>query len=175
MQQSGPFFISGFCGGNVVAYEIACRLEQRKLEVAKVVLLDSHVVISDRAYVSLRYMQYFPKFKKKKLMELHMANFKRDLQGSGFALKDSDDGAFRKNKVEKYMDTLCAHIFYFGIVKAPLLVPHAILTPRPVATQERFDRMTKSTATLIKVPGTHDGMLEQPDVKKLAEVIIDNT
>lgn len=175
VQKTGTYFISGFCGGNAVAYEIARRLEQRELEVGTVVLIDSHVFVTDRVYKTLRYVQHYPKFMKKNLLIREMDVFKREMHNNRFVLSDNDDGGFRKKKVEKYMDTLCTRIFYLGFVNAPLLVPHAILSPRPVATQERFDRLTRSTATLIKIPGTHDGILEQPDVQKLAEVIIENT
>jgi thioesterase domain-containing protein len=175
VQKSGTFYVAGFCGGNAVAYEVARRLELRKHEVGTLVLIDSHVFVTDIAYSYLRYKQYYPEFQKKKMMDGSMEAFKSEMRANKFELKDSDDGAFRKKKVEKYMDTLCEHVFYLGFLKAPILVPQAILSPRPVATQERFDRITKSTATLIKVPGTHDGMLEQPDVEKLAEVIINNT
>jgi len=172
VQKSGTYIVSGFCGGNPVAYEIARRLELLKNKVEKIVLLDSHVFVTDLTWNYMRRVKFLPKFKKRKIIAFNMENFQREMRNSKFDLKDDDEGGFRKKKVEKYMDVLCRYVVSLDIVDAPLVVPQAIETPRPVATQERFDRITRSTATLVKVPGTHDSMLEQPHVEKLAEVII---
>ena len=174
VQKKGPFLISGFCGGNAVAYEITRRLELRKHEVKALVLLDSPPVVRDGEYKFLRMLRYYPAFKRKKIMSFNMDAFEREMRANKFILKDDDDGNFRKKKVEKYMDTLVRYVFYFGFINAPIVTPQSIDSPRPLATQERFDRMTRSAATLIKVPGTHNGILEQPYVKRLAEVIINS-
>ncbi|MCK5055421.1 MAG: hypothetical protein KAT34_02095 [Candidatus Aminicenantes bacterium] len=172
LQKSGTYFVAGFCGGNPVAYEIGRRLEKSGHKVGKIVLLDSHVFVTDLTWKYMRRVKLLPGFKKKKIIARNMEFFQQEMRTGKYDLRDDDEGGFRKKKVEKYMDVLCRYVVSLDIVNAPLLVPQAIKTPRPVATQERFDRITRSTATLIKVPGTHDSMLEQPHVTILAEVII---
>jgi thioesterase domain-containing protein len=39
-QPEGPYFLGGFCGGAVVAWEMACQLRDRGLEVSKLVIVE---------------------------------------------------------------------------------------------------------------------------------------
>ncbi len=174
LQKKGPYIISGFCGGNTIAYEIARQLEKRNRRVEKVILLDSHVFITDHSYKLVRLMKYLPAAAERWFTSSADNIFKAQIRRGDLILRDTDDDALRVEKVQKYMDVLCAYTISYSIIDAPLLVPQAIESPRPIATQERFDRITRSQATLIKVPGTHDGILEQPYVRKLAEVILNS-
>lgn len=173
VQEKGPFILSGFCIGNAFAFALAHNLERRGHKVEKLVLLDSIAFVRDHTYKLIRWLRFFPGFVKKKLFAEAEKRFKREMRLKKYILKESDEGGFRKTKVEKYMDVAGRYIFILGIVDAPLLVPHGLDSSRPGATQARFDRLTRSTAALFKVPGTHEGMLKQPDVERLAQLILD--
>ncbi|MCK4763372.1 MAG: alpha/beta hydrolase [Candidatus Aminicenantes bacterium] len=174
VQDRGPFILSGFCVGNLIAYIIAQKLEKRKHKIEYMLCLDAMHFIVDYTYRLMRMMKYLPRFIEKKFMKITVENFERALRTSKFTLKESDEAGFRRVKVEKYMDIAGQHAFSFRAgLDAPMLIPHGLESDRPGATLEKFSRLTKGKATICKVPGTHTGMLEPPNVEHLAQLLLD--
>lgn len=58
-QPQGPYFLGGFCGGGLIAYEMARQLEAQGEEIALLVMLDSiNPLLEQRATPPLRYRLY---------------------------------------------------------------------------------------------------------------------
>jgi len=56
----------------------------------------------------------------------------------------------------------------------PILAILVESTTRPNVTAEEFGKITKTKATVVKIPGDHSSLWESPYVEKLAEAILNN-
>jgi 3-oxoacyl-(acyl-carrier-protein) synthase/thioesterase domain-containing protein/aryl carrier-like protein len=173
-QEDGPYRIAGFGIGNLLAYEIAKRLEQQSRQVEKIVLLDPYIYITDRAFKLRRAATPLPAFIRKAVLFLNERKFKKEIRTGNLLIGEKDDETSRKDKVIKYLNSTAKYAISFGIIKAPLLVLQAKESPYPGTARLRFDRMTGGSVSLVKVPGTHDSLLEKPGVETLADVLIHN-
>lgn len=183
-QKEGPYIVGGFCSGNSIAYEMAVRMGHLGLRVEKLLLLDSHLLVTDKSYPTIRMLKYLPAFVTKTFISWAEKTFKKDIEAQkNYIIKhpEADSGIEMSaaeisltEKVGKNMDILLKYVLSFEIVNVPLLIPLAQDQIRPGATKERYERMTQSEAAIVYVPGVHNTILEKPNVDKLAEVIIDN-
>ncbi|MCX6582595.1 MAG: amino acid adenylation domain-containing protein [Candidatus Aminicenantes bacterium] len=179
VQDSGPYIIGGYCVGSLVGYEIARRLERMGYTVEKLLLFDSRAFITPVSVGILRTMEKLPRFLKQIALALtynrgfakavKTGKYQRTLEQDG---REIADPKLRKETIEKYMDILIAHVVPLGIIKAPLLSVLAEAAKHDLKIEEGFNRMTKSKATVIRIPGDHDSIFERPYVERLAEVII---
>jgi len=178
VQGSGPYIIGGYCVGSLVGYEIARRLEQMGHAVEKLILFDSRAFITPVSAGILRTMEKLPRILKQIALALtynrrfakavQTGKYQRTLKQDG---REIDDPKLRKETMEKYMDILIAHVVPLEIIKAPLLSVLAEATKHDLKIEEGFNRMTKSKATVIRIPGDHDSIWERPYVEKLAAII----
>ncbi|MCK4763371.1 MAG: hypothetical protein KAW12_14325 [Candidatus Aminicenantes bacterium] len=173
-QEQGPYIIAGCGGGCAPAFEMGARLEKSNRKVEKIVLLDSPMFISDSFFKVQKRLKSWPGFAVRWYVSRQEKKFRKEIRKRNLFIEEQDEKTGRREKVQGYMEALNKRLFSFGPVKTSLLVLQAGESPHPAATQERFDRLSESSAAIIEVPGASGGMLEKPAVEKLAQVILNN-
>jgi acyl transferase domain-containing protein/aryl carrier-like protein len=184
VQPQGPFIIAGFCSGAMIAYPIILDLEKQNHHVERYILFDGRVIFSSLYVTILNLLEYLPGFVKK---FIHFIYKKRYLkEKSKTELIDNENQmneevelpglpGVRVNK--KFGDQIflrCKNIIPLGIIKAPILSLRAEISLHSAFTEQDYCRMTKSSATLINIPGDHDSIFSKPYVERLAEALKDN-
>ncbi|MCX6578643.1 MAG: amino acid adenylation domain-containing protein, partial [Candidatus Aminicenantes bacterium] len=178
VQKDGPYIIAGYCIGTIISYEIAIKLERMGRPVEKLILFDSNAFFSRRFAVGIRALEYSPRFIKRWIHLFQERKFKKATQDENpgkiqerSSEEMTDDGALRKETIAQNMRVFRDYILLLEVIKAPILVLLAEASIPPGTTEANFSRMTKSKATVIKVPGDHDSIFEKPNVENLSEAI----
>jgi hypothetical protein len=127
----------------------------------------------------LRTLEYLPNFLKKIPIFILDRKFKKTvrlkkLEEIAYGDEKTYEVGLSSEKFEEYMEVLSTHILPLNIIKSSILAILVETSERPQVTAEEFGKMTKSKATVVKIPGDHSTLWERPYVEKLAEVIIDN-
>ena len=84
----------------------------------------------------------------------------------------SMDTALSKVDLAKHIRLLFEHLFPVKLIDAPILSILAEFSQYSRAGEGDFDIMTKSKAAVIKIPGDHDSIFDEPHVGELARAII---
>ncbi|MCK5055060.1 MAG: SDR family NAD(P)-dependent oxidoreductase [Candidatus Aminicenantes bacterium] len=182
VQKGGTYIIAGYCVGNIIGYEIVRRLEKLNYKVKKFIMIDANDFFPGFTVRLLRMMQYFPPVINKAIISLVEKRFqwkklkleevKRRREGAGSsAAAKADEKEFNQEEIEANLGLLTQYILPGGIVQTPLLILRAKENKQPFATEEYFNKLTKSKSRLLEIPGDHDSILEKPQVEKLAEKI----
>jgi hypothetical protein len=77
----------------------------------------------------------------------------------------------RRQEVKKNVGFLTHYILSLKIINAPIFVPLAQESNYRRATEEDFNKMTKSKTKIILTPGDHDTIFERPFVENLAKIL----
>ena len=119
-QKNGPYILAGFCGGNILAFEIGRILERQDQVVEKVILIDAQLIVSDDCYKWHKRLKYLPRFFEKLLIYDSCNAFLKVMRKNNYFIKDDDDAAVRKQKVLNYMNMFCDNPIIFGSINAYL-------------------------------------------------------
>jgi amino acid adenylation domain-containing protein len=175
LQEEGPFVLAGYCVGAFIAYEIVRRLEDRGMEVKRLIVFDETAFTIDRYDWFYRLLELLPNFGKSMLNHLNEWLFDRLTRKRN--LKEIDDTHqedIRNENFKLHMHALGNHVLPLGIIKTPIL---AFLAddPLPNTVVPNYKKMTKSDVFIVQTPGNHDSIFESPNVQHLAKSIIENS
>lgn len=183
VQRNGPYIIAGYCTGVVIAYEIVSKLEKLNHLVEKLILFDTYAFFSDRYTRKLRILEHLPDFVRKALLSSNERKFRKRKLKENFdevehvgIVRDEMNAEvnLRREKVKKNIRFLAVHILSLEIIKAPIFVAIAMESDYPRISEEHFNKMTKDKAVVIKTPGDHNSIFEDPYVENLAEILKNN-
>ena len=178
VQKEGPYIIAGYCAGTIIAYEIVRRLENLGHQVEKLILFDSMAFFSKSRVALIWILKYLPGFGSKALLSALDRKFKKavraghpgEIHGNDAEGENQEDH-LRKEKVTRNIRFLVGYIISLELIKAPILVPLAVASTYARASEEDFNKMTQTKATVVRLPGDHDSIWEKPQVNRLAEII----
>jgi thioesterase domain-containing protein len=176
VQETGPYILSGFCIGNVLAYEAARELEDEGESVEKVIMLDTAVFIPEKAVLFywlrriLTEVIHFTRrfFKKQGKSKSSSPQPHPGQQSTGE--EDSKEQEL-KQRVEANNKMVSMKYQYKRIIRSPILHIRTRENRSIWASNEYWQKMSKETVECFECPGNHDNILAHPYVKKLAEII----
>jgi len=178
LQESGPYFISGYCAGNIIAYEIVKKLEQMNHKVEKLILFNIGTFFSGFSAAILRVLKHVPRSLKRVLFVSGDSRFKKAIRKGKLQKWDggeerivTGDAATRKEKIREYIHYISSYALTFETVKASILVPIAEESEPQRATEADFSIMTRSSVNVVKTPGNHETLFAKPHVEKMAEIL----
>ncbi|MGB8861155.1 MAG: thioesterase domain-containing protein, partial [Ilumatobacteraceae bacterium] len=187
VQPHGPYLLGGFSGGGVAAFEMARQLLAEGEEVAQLVLLDTPAPMP-KAQLSLRekvqlHLQGFraegPRYAATWMRR--RADWRAEQQGrveqAGATVAD---GVLHSTEIEQaFLNSLDAYSLRPAAVPATLLRPahrprHVFGPDRQIDADRNFlfsdNQWTPfvTSISVIEVPGDHDSMMLEPNVRVLA-------
>jgi len=176
VQKTGPYIFSGFCIGNVLAYEAAREMEDEGEPVEKVIMLDTAVFIPEKAVLFYRLRiilaevihftrRFFKKQGKCKPSAPHP--HPREQSPAPGDQKEQE----LKQRVEANNKVVSMKYKYKRIIRSALVHIRTRENPGIWSSKEYWQKMSKGKVECFECPGNHDTILAHPDVKKLAEII----
>jgi acyl transferase domain-containing protein/thioesterase domain-containing protein len=186
IQPKGPYVLGGFSGGGITAYEMARQLHEQGEGIALLVLLDTPLPMSPELTGRDRWMLHVDRFRRRgpahvwdwmKERYVWETSETRRHTNQGEAKRPFDfhsetiEAAFR-GALTRY--TLVKMPFHVALFR-PKLDEHAVLGPGRVVNRERrfiyFDNgwgPYVDTVEVFEMPGDHDSMVLEPNVRVLA-------
>ncbi|MGB7326879.1 MAG: SDR family NAD(P)-dependent oxidoreductase [Rubripirellula sp.] len=195
IQPDGPYFIGGFSGGGVSAYEMAQQLKSAGQEVAFLALLDTPAVLHtkltwiDKAKIhfdqicSHRFDYFAQLLRGRKEWNQHQAETDRRRSRHASGEPASDGVEFRSGLIgDAFMDAHACYqtLPYDGVVhlfRPPLVVAHYLPGSRRINRERQFMDETNHWepwvrgVKLFEVAGDHDSMVLEPHVRGLASIL----
>ncbi|TWU57198.1 type I polyketide synthase [Rubripirellula reticaptiva] len=196
IQPEGPYFIGGFSGGGVSAYEMAQQLTAAGQEVAFVALLDTpavhHMKLTwiDKAKIHFdqirgRRFGYFAQLlRDRKDWSDRQSETDRRRSRHASAEATHDGVEFRSSVIgDAFMDAHACYqtLPYDGVVhlfRPPLAIAHDLPGSRRINSDRQFmDEMNhwqpwvRGGIKLFEVAGDHDSMVLEPHVRTLASMM----
>jgi acyl transferase domain-containing protein/thioesterase domain-containing protein len=189
LQPHGPYFLGGFSGGGITAYEMARQLMDAGETVRLVVLLDTPVPrretlsATDRASIQVQNLQregvqYFSRWMQSKI------EYRLKLQRREEQLRKQQGGESRD-----FHSQVIEAAFYRALDRytvRPLAVPVALFRPKieptyrlsggrmldkgrsPLYPDNGWTPYVTRQLEIVEVPGNHDSMVLEPNVRVLA-------
>jgi thioesterase domain-containing protein len=196
-QPQGPYRLAGHCYGGMLAYEIARQLRELGCEVGLLALLDTSLVpakrsIANRAYIVMRFVKNLPfriatvfyfdrpdrlpwRVKQRILLLLRdlLARLRND--PAKRSLGDVVDiDRIRPGDEARWQRDLRAQQNYRPLpYDGRLLLVRAHTRPlfRSLDHDLGWSRLVKNALDVKVVPGSHANMLDEPQVRYIAEVL----
>jgi amino acid adenylation domain-containing protein len=186
MQPHGPYRLGGWSTGGLVAYEMAQQLSRQGEPVELVAMFDTHVPKPDRQRPDIDPGKRMQEFAKERGFELpaEFATIAASEQLNVFLeharaanalppglgeeqiqrLQRRSSRVFQANMdaVQKYVPQPCT---------APLLFVQASEKPDADTSDEDWKQLVP-TVTVHQVPGSHESMIKEPNVKAVAVVLM---
>jgi acyl transferase domain-containing protein/thioesterase domain-containing protein len=186
IQPSGPYLLGGFSGGGLIAYEMALQLEAEGETVAEVIMLDTplpginHLTVIDRALMKLQDLR--------RDRGTFVTNWLRGRRDWANYLASKVEGLEKAHKaVDFHNDKIHAAFLraldryvvrpYAGrvmLLRPKMLVLYTITGGRKLQDGRNLVRHDNGWApfvpnlTVVEVPGDHDTMVLNPNVRVLA-------
>lgn len=191
VQPRGPYFIGGFSGGGITAFEMAHQLQAVGEEVALIVMLDTYLPlpppklsIQDRARIQTQMLQkkgpaYVSEWAVSRWnwelgkLRKRFEEAEPDRQGEQFH-NEAIEAAFRRAIPRYAMKKLDADV---ELVRPPLAVAYDLGEGRLLNIERNYiypdNGWTEWVRTLRvhEVPGDHDSMVLEPNVRVVARRI----
>ena len=187
IQPKGPYLLGGFSGGGITAYEMAQQLRADGEETALLVMLDSRLPVSppitgrDKALIHFQRLQrkgpeYLINWGRNRL-RWEIERFERRFGGAeakqqpyelhNEAIEAAFRGALPRYRIEPYPGAVT--LFRPKQDKAHILGPGRVLSPELeyVYHDNDWGKLVGAIA-VHEVPGTHDSMVLEPNVRVLA-------
>ncbi|MCP5105212.1 MAG: amino acid adenylation domain-containing protein [bacterium] len=199
IQEKGPYLIIGYCFGDMVGYGLAQQLEAMGETVEKFIMLDEPAFIDERVLKHYRKQDIFDRILKpvKKLSAAvgkpkddpleaeYMAyigkitQMEKDHAASGADVEMSTEEAEDRRNVVAITLANMSKLYYDksafrmikGIVHAPIWNIRAEESDAHRFSIKNMKLMTKGNFKLLSCPGSHDTILESPNVEILADTI----
>lgn len=184
VQPEGPYFLAGFSGGGITAYEMAQQLKEAGDEVSVLALLDTPLPVRPRLSNRDKALIKLQEFKRKGpgyLVEWFRNRMAWEVQKRQGNISDtSDEGQFNNDKIESAFRSAvaCYDLKAWDgdiILFRPPLDQHWKLPADQWVSREREyvfadNQWTRWAPNLqvIEVPGDHDSMVLVPNVAVLA-------
>ncbi|MCK4261003.1 MAG: amino acid adenylation domain-containing protein, partial [Halanaerobiales bacterium] len=181
IQPKGPYIVGGFCWGNWLAYKMVEMLEERGVEVEKLILIDENVLLPD-AFV--KYLQTRSKMvrpfkmarnitrKVTKNKDRNPMDYWSNVEEYKKSMEISVD-IQNERTVKENVDYVCGKRVkeIKNIIEADIFVIKAEDNDAPKFTQEAWSEMTHGKVSFCELPGGHDDLLSFPYVERLADEI----
>jgi thioesterase domain-containing protein len=187
IQPSGPYLLGGFSGGGLIAYEMARQLENADQHVAALILLDTPIRHEPRFNVINKVEMWLPglkaeglRFLKRKLRE--RKEWRRELvaRDDERRTEGSNSAQFHSRRVgDAFIRALAHYVVRKAKAKATLFRQklkvkfhlrdgRMIDAARNVLVPDNGWTPHVSELAVIEVPGNHDSMVLEPNVRVLA-------
>ncbi|HLP44409.1 MAG TPA: hypothetical protein VK469_00575, partial [Candidatus Kapabacteria bacterium] len=144
----------------------------------KLILFDSMAFFPASRVALIRILKYLPGFAAKALLSALDRKFKKAVRAGhpgeitgNESEGENEEDHLRKEKVTRNIRFLAGYIISLELIKAPILIPLAGASTYARASEDDFNKMTQSKATVVRLPGDHDSIWEKPQVNRLAEII----
>lgn len=176
VQDSGPFYIGGYCAGTPIAYEISRRLEHAGHTVAKLIMFDG-LPFPVKTFKQAMKLRWRPGFSKKRVLSAWMRGFreeKNNIPTDEITPKKQDDTETIKDKMRNHIRLLARYILPMARIKAPILSIKAELEPHSDDFEDNMHMMTRGEVVTVVTKGDHDSIFEQPNVQLTARCIETN-
>ncbi|WP_108813435.1 type I polyketide synthase [Loktanella sp. Alg231-35] len=183
VQPHGPYHLGGFSGGGITAYEMAQQLRAQGEEVAALVLLDSPLPIRpevDRSAKLRIKLQDLRRGGPRYVAEWAQSRIAWEIAKRRGREETADEGQqFHNVAIEDaFMESVGAYQVKpwdgtFALFRPPL-VPKWIVGGRPISDERHYlyhdNDWTKFVPNIevFEVPGDHDSMVLEPNVRVLA-------
>lgn len=187
VQPEGPYMIGGFSGGGITAYEIARQLEDAGEEIASVILLDSPMPVrpplTRRDRIMLNWLNlkeqgpsYFSTWVRNRIAwEMQKRRGGADAEDEGPKFHDAAIEAAFMESVGKYQ--VRPWKGPLALFRPPLMARWEVAPGRLVNSERQYlfpdNDWTRfvPTVEVYEVPGDHDSMVLEPNVRVLASRI----
>lgn len=167
VQDKGPYIFSGYCIGNILAYEAAMAMEDQGEKVETVVLLDLGTVLPEK---------YGRMFKWK--YNLEMILFIRHITRKEEIRQHIDEASEgRKQLMARVKDnnnTIFSKYHYKRIIESPMIHIRAKENLSMRLFQKNWLKMSKGKVKLFKCTGNHHNIFIHPHVDQLVKLIKEN-
>ncbi|MCK4260943.1 MAG: hypothetical protein KAX49_18345 [Halanaerobiales bacterium] len=187
IQPTGPYIIGGFCWGNWLAYKMVEMLEERGVEIEKLILIDENVLFPDnfvkhlqRKSKILRPLKLLKNRTRKVTKSKHAnpMNYWPDIEEyKNKITKDEYADIQNERTVKENVDYLCQKKLGQElkiIIETDIFVIKAEENNLPKFTLEAWSEMTYGNVSFCKIQGDHDSLFSYPYVERLADVIRNN-
>lgn len=197
IQFNGPVILAGHSFGGNVAFEMAVRLQEAGVCVEDLIMFDSHpprAYYSNKVFSEAMFLKAFPRvcatyFNKKiedsSLLEINdLKSVVEYLKSKGCIPWGFDNDQFESfyNLWRCNHNSLRTHMpkkLYTGkfiFFRAQTMQPKEILKELNINLKEGMDmeewsKLANDKIRLVEVPGTHYTMLDEPNVRVIAEVL----
>jgi thioesterase domain-containing protein/acyl carrier protein len=188
VQPAGPYLLGGFSFGGFVAYEIARQLLCKGKEVALVALLDTRASKAPRFSASLSGTQFL-QYNLKNLAHktgFHLDNMRRlpVVEMPGYLVKRKNNPIPQDNFVDETIDDPSLPVEFREVMAANNQALNAYVPGRysgKVTLFKSIDHgrgiyygwgnLAEGGVKIYEVPGTHTGIIEEPNVQVLADLL----
>ena len=188
VQPAGPYLLGGFSFGGFVAYEIARQLLCKGKEVALVALLDTRASKAPRFSASLSGTQLL-KYNLKNLAHktgFHLDNMRRlpVVEMPGYLVKRNNNPIPQDDFVDETIDDPSLPVEFREVMAANNQALDAYALGRysgKVTLFKSIDHgrgiyygwgnLAEGGVKIYEVPGTHTGIIEEPNVQVLADLL----
>ena len=182
VQPEGPYIIGGFCYGNWLAYIMVQMLEEKGVDIEKLLLIDENVLIAEK----------FVKFLQAKSNVVRPLKFTRnairkvtqgrknpmdywpDLEEYRKSKEELPEDFINERTVKENINYLCEKTMTQEIkdlVRSDIFVIKAEENNLERFSKEAWSNMTYGKVSFVEIPGTHDNLFSHPYVERLAEEI----
>ncbi|HLP61328.1 MAG TPA: amino acid adenylation domain-containing protein [Candidatus Deferrimicrobium sp.] len=167
VQATGPYIFSGYCVGNILAYEAARAMEDQGEQVEAVVLLDLGTVLPEK---------YGRVFKWKYNLEMilfikHIDRKEEIRQNTGEATEEQKRLMAR---VKSNNSAIFAKYHYKRIIESPLIHIRARENLSMFLFHKNWLKMSKNKVKLFTCTGNHHNIFIHPHIDRLVEIIKGN-
>ncbi len=187
LQPHGPYLLGGFSGGGITAYEMARQLIEQGEPIQKLILLDTPVPLSSPVSLIDRMSMFLQDLKRGGLVNKVRARIewekqKRQAVSKGLQSNDTTN-SFQSQRIG---DAFVRAVARYQLQSVPvdvalfrprLSVRYELSRARRLNSDRRYisedNLWTPYVASLnvVEVPGTHDSMVLEPNVRVLVEGI----
>lgn len=167
VQDKGPYIFSGYCVGNILAYEAARAMEDQGEQVEAVILLDLGTVLPEKYGLMFKWKYNFE-------MMLFIRHISRKEE-----IKQNIDEASEEQKqlmvrVKDNNNAIFSPYQYKRIIEAPLIHIRAKENLSMFLFQKNWLKMSKGKVKLFKCTGNHHNIFVHPHVDQLVTLLKKN-